>query len=357
MSIDTPGVYTITFTQPDSKPDVSLPNRSASSASAQVLAPLLVVCTNTAVLRAAPLAAELAVNQTFVGQWEVVSRKVRDDDPNGLFTSGADFAGIRFESGVKPVTRVTGLPFGILTVRWAIYRQFFHNEHEPTQVTSKQLVDEALVTILVLTENLASDRLITLQTLRRSCRRPRPSAGGLSKIWSHSGRGRARGGTERSVSPNRGSAIGPFLNDTSEQILRVEHLRVGVTRLIYDMKISDRAAFLALMRNRKCPQTPPPRVFHVERVHAYLSLRAIGFDHECDAYVQRSNDTNGGSLMFCLESGDDASQKFFAERVTLIEAPLMEEVIKTEAAKLAREGRCSGAVVGDIRLQLDPCRD
>ncbi|KEG05555.1 hypothetical protein DQ04_20541000, partial [Trypanosoma grayi] len=118
--IRVPGLYTIALYHPDPAHPYICPNVSVVETlhvtHARVIEKELTVCGDSVVLKAVPIPREIECQ--FVGQWEMVSLQTAD---NETWTAGANFSGVRFDHGTRPRTLVHGLPFGIVTIRWAIY--------------------------------------------------------------------------------------------------------------------------------------------------------------------------------------------------------------------------------------------
>ncbi|KAG5503786.1 hypothetical protein JIQ42_07303 [Leishmania sp. Namibia] len=339
----TPGLYTITHSLPDPEnpsvcPPVTL-TEMLDVFHAQVVEKELFVCGDTAALQAVPIPREIA--HEFVGQWEVVSLAT---SATAVWTAGVNFTGIRFDRGTRAKTRVRGLPFGIVTIRWAVYRLlpvpediYFpssstaagegfdgHGASGPaaSSVSATQhrvLVDYDTVAVFVLTENLPSHRLVTLadratilatsstQNWRLEARMASPAASATvdaatqARMSLHS----IRNHSHSEVAAFFFSSDDTAADGAARAVLRtyfglhprpgsgvllLEHLPVGTVHLHYDL-VPSRSIF-GRMEGHTC--TLKGR-YEVERVSAYLTAKT-SMDHECDGY------TGQGSITLCLHT-------------------------------------------------------
>ncbi|CUG14128.1 transmembrane protein, putative [Bodo saltans] len=351
-----PGVYTILYSQHDPAHPLSCPPVSFTQLlhvyRAQVVTDTIVVCHSEAEVRAVPLPREL--QRDFYALWEIVSR---EDELSlaagaGPLTSGADLAGMRFDMSARPETRITGLPFGIVTIRWAIYKNVKEGDDDVLVGTTtmaatngssnivlrRVLVDEARVTLFVLTENLRSNRVVTLAD---AIDVPITSS---THQWRFAETGTQQGPSSGGVLARSSSLSFRYINQSLSRaatpagsaVMSVRQLRVGVTRLYYELRPSLRIAFIERLKNLTCPVAPATSLFEVERVTAFLSLKNISGHHECDAYFQ-----NRVNFTLCLEAGDRTTAQFFAERVALIDAEKMERIVKSDATAFAASVGCS----------------
>ena len=325
----TPGLYTITHTLPDpvnpsACPPVTL-TEMLDVFHARVLEKELYVCGDTAALQAVPIPHEIA--HEFLGQWEVLSLAT---DEKSVWTAGVNFTGIRFEHGTRAQTLVHGLPFGVVTMRWAIYRVFplqssddnggfpsggaqrstaasRNNQRGPRP--RRVLVDYDTVEVFVLTENLPSHRLVTLAdratilttSSTRNWQIEEDSLGGTTNSvqlshntvsnYSHSAISffaEAVGGGEAGLAilhtyyglqPRSGSGA-----------LTLQRLPVGTFQLRYDLVPSQNV--FGKMAGHTCALQGH---YEVERVSAYLTATTL-LDHECDGYTGR------GRITLCLHT-------------------------------------------------------
>ncbi|GET87604.1 hypothetical protein, conserved [Leishmania tarentolae] len=342
--LQTPGLYTITHTLPDPEnPNVCPPvalTEMLDVFHAQVVEKELYVCGDTAALQAVPIPREMA--HEFVGQWEVVSLAT---DENTVWTEEANFTGIRFDRGTQAETLVYGLPFGVVTMRWAVYRLLSlstdADDPPPTSTASGEyvssvgtsertaprmpdaqhrvLVDSDTVEVFVLTENLPSHRLVTLADratvlTTSSTQNWRLEVG----MVGHGATAAADGATQvrmslRSIhNHSNGEAAAFFFrsdNSTADGaaraafhtyfglhprpgsgVLVLEQLPVGTVHLHYDL-VPSRSVF-GRMEGHTCALKGS---YEVERVSAYLSA-TTSMDHECDGY------TGKGRITLCLHT-------------------------------------------------------
>ncbi|RNF19479.1 hypothetical protein TcG_04337 [Trypanosoma cruzi] len=341
--IRVPGLYTFGYYHPDPMYPGVCPNSSIVETlhvvHAQVIEKELTVCGDSAVLKAVPIPREIGCE--FFGQWEVVSLQTSE---NETWTSGANFTGIRFDHGRGPRTVVRGLPFGILTVRWAVYAvsptdpDTQGNGEEEQEKQRGLLVDYEAVRLLVLTENLPSNRLVTLSqsvhllattsTLHWLLTETEASSSPLTLR-----RPRLRVETVSNES-STGSRFG-----AGHQVVIVTNLPIGLTRLQYELHLSPRA--FGPMLTKRCPYVPRQE-FEIERVSAFLSANTT-LSHECDAYSGR------GQISICLHAegaqnrgilftSSSSSLPSFGAR--LVEPASFEAIVKSGAARLEARG-CS----------------
>ncbi|KAG5508178.1 hypothetical protein JKF63_05433 [Porcisia hertigi] len=344
--LHTPGLYTITHTLPDPQnpnvcPRVTL-TEMLDVFHAQVRARELFVCGDTAVLQAVPIPREIA--HEFVGQWEVVSLAT---DERTVLTAGVNFTGIHFDRGTRAETLVHGLPFGVVTIRWAVYRLLpslaeaastplystasgenlegasMRGREAPSETSPTQkhrvLVDYDTVEVFVLTENLPSHRLVTLadratilttsstQNWRLGAAMASPGLAAaapsgiesmvrmsLRDIHNYS----SSGGQSRYSSSEESAGAAHALLHTylglhprpGSGVLVLEQLPVGTVHLHYDL-VPSRSIF-GRMEGHTCTLKGH---YEVERVSAYLTA-TTSMDHECDGY------TGQGRITLCLHT-------------------------------------------------------
>ncbi|RNF26650.1 uncharacterized protein Tco025E_01112 [Trypanosoma conorhini] len=336
--IRVPGLYTFGYTHPDPAYPGACPHASLTETlhvvHAQVLDTELTVCGDTTLLRAVPIPREVGCE--FFGQWEVVSLQTSETE---TWTSGTNFTGIRFEHGRRPRTVVHGLPFGVLTVRWAVYAAPPADPSAPdsgaaaaaaaAQQRRHVLVDFATVRLLVLTENLHSNRLVTLSHSVHIL------ATTSTLQWTL-----AETGTAPGPLPLRGPRlrVDPVANTsgTGYQVVTVTNLPVGPTQLRYELHPSLR--LFGPMLTKRCPYVRRQE-FEIERVSAFLSANTT-LSHECDAY------SGDGQISICLHaegargSGLWSSSSASSFGARLVDAASFEAIVKAGAARLAARG-CS----------------
>ncbi|KPA76136.1 putative mitochondrial hypothetical protein [Leptomonas pyrrhocoris] len=341
----TPGLYTLSHTLPDPEnPSVCPPvilTEMLDVFHARVLAKELFVCGDTAALQAVPLPREIA--HEFVGQWEVVSHAT---DDNTVWTAGVNFTGIRFERGARAETLVHGLPFGVITMRWAIYRLLSSTSNnnnaaplsdlsamrrnkqayptgghssgaataEAAAAQQRVLVDYDTVEVFVLTENLPSHRLVTLAdeaTIFTSSSTQNWKLEGVVSGLSDGGVASTRVRLSQGIVANYSqSTVNPFAdavgNDEVQRAmfhtyyglhprlgsgaLTLQHLPVGTVHLRYDVVPS--LSVFGKMIGHTCALQG---YYDVERVSAYLTA-TTSLDHECDGY------TGQGRITLCLHT-------------------------------------------------------
>ncbi|KPI85999.1 hypothetical protein ABL78_4932 [Leptomonas seymouri] len=339
----TPGLYTLTHTLPDPEnpsvcPPVTL-TEMLDVFHARVLEKELYVCGDTAALQAVPIPREMA--HEFIGQWEVLSLAT---DEETVWTDGANLAGIRFERGRRAETLVHGLPFGVVTMRWAIYRRLPSSKHladdlgDPSAVsgsgrahpdggtgasatTAAQqhvLVDYDTVEVFVMTENLPSHRLVTLADQVTILTTSSTKNWKLVDVVSGLGDGTRAGGSafenlrlsHSTFANSTQSSIHPFVEvmdsgKAQETVLQayyglhprpgsgaltLHHLPVGTVHLRYDV-VPSQSVFGKMIGHTCALQGH----YDVERVSAYLTA-TTSLDHECDGYTGR------GRITLCLHT-------------------------------------------------------
>jgi hypothetical protein len=400
--LNTPGLYAVTHTLPDPEnpsvcPPVTL-TELLDVFHARVLEKELFVCGDTAALQAVPI--PRAIAHEFVGQWEVMSLAT---DEKKVWTAGVNFTGIRFERGTRAETLVHGLPFGVVTMRWAIYRllplEAHHHSAVPgdgkgarensqgqQQQRRRVLVDYDTVEVFVLTENLPSHRLVTLAdratiltTSSAQHWRMESAVGRFSdrtaaavftgvrmihsgvtnyshssinpftETWASDEAGRALLHTYYGLHPRPGSGA-----------LTLENLPVGTLHLHYDLVPSQ--SVFGKMTGHTCALHGH---YEVERVSAYLTA-STSLDHECDGY------TGQGRITLCLhtegaavvtadheEPGSDAGKQkdkihrtrghippdaqLWQSQVRLVDPTSLEDIIKRGAREVEQlsRGRCA----------------
>ncbi|KAI5687220.1 hypothetical protein MNV84_02369 [Leishmania braziliensis] len=340
----TPGLYTITHSLPDPEnPNVCPPvilTEMLDVFHAQVVEKELYVCSDTAALQAVPIPNEIA--HEFVGQWEVVSLAT---DANTVWTASVNFTGIHFEHDTRAETLVHGLPFGVVTMRWSIYRLLPPSTDATYPLSSwtalgegisgsgtsrraasaasmaqhRILVDYATVEVLVLTENLPSHRLVTLadhavilttsstQNWRLATRMGVPGASAAvdvaaqARMSLRSIRNYSHGEAAAFLFPSDdstadGTARAAFHtyfglhSRPGSEVLVLEPLAVGTVYLHYDL-VPSRSIF-GRMEGHTCALKG---YYEVERVSAYLTA-TTSMDHECDGY------TGKGRITLCLHT-------------------------------------------------------
>ncbi|CAJ1987832.1 hypothetical protein conserved [Leishmania donovani] len=342
--LHTPGLYTITHSLPDPEnPNVCPPvalTEMLDVFHAQVVEKELYVCGDTAALQAVPIPREIA--HEFVGQWEVMSLAT---DENTVWTADANFTGIHFDQGTQAETLVHGLPFGVVTVRWAVYRLLplptdaaspppsltASGEYVSGLGTSERtasaaseaqhrvLVDHDTVEVFVLTENLPSHRLVTLADRATILTTSSTQNWHLEAEMTGPGATAAvDGATQARMSlrsihnySNGEAAAFFFPSDGSTAdapahaafhtyfglhprpgggVLVLEQLPVGTVYLHYDL-VPSRSIF-GRMEGHMCTLKGH---YEVERVSAYLTA-TTSMDHECDGY------TGKGRITLCLHT-------------------------------------------------------
>ncbi|KAG8346963.1 hypothetical protein TRVL_02206 [Trypanosoma vivax] len=291
--IRVPGLYTFTHEHPDATNPEVCPRATFTETlrvfRAQVLERELTVCGDTAALAARALPSEIRCRLTT--QWEVVSVQTEE---NVTLTSGSVLSGIRFDHASKSRTMVRGLPFGIVTVRWAVYANVpAGGDVNSGQELRRVLVDYDTVRLFVLTTNLGTSRFVTL-----SSRIEVPitdsmyhwslveaGGGGYSGLLA-SRRPFLRVGTvsNRSMMRTGGATV--------QEAVFIDNLPVGVTRLHYDIRIS--SFLFGPMLGKTCPFARRQQLL-IERVSAFLSVNTT-LDHECDAY------SGYGRISICLHA-------------------------------------------------------
>ncbi|CBZ25403.1 conserved hypothetical protein [Leishmania mexicana MHOM/GT/2001/U1103] len=342
--LHTPGLYTITHSLPDPENPTACPpvvlTEMLDVFHAQVVEKELYVCGDTAALQAVPIPREIA--HEFVGQWEVVSLAT---DEKTTWTADANFTGIHFDRGTQAETLVRGLPFGVVTVRWAVYRLrplsadaafplssstasgehvsgVGASEHAASGASEAQhlgLVDYDTVEVFVLTENLPSRRLVTLadratilttsstQNWRLEAEMTGPGATAAvdgvtrARMSLHSIHNYSNGEAAAFFSPSDGSTADSAAHAAfhtyfglhprpGSGVLVLEQLPVGTVYLHYDL-VPSRSIF-GRMEGHTCTLKGH---YEVERVSAYLTA-ATSMDHECDGY------TGEGRITLCLHT-------------------------------------------------------
>ncbi|CAG9572272.1 conserved hypothetical protein [Leishmania major strain Friedlin] len=342
--LHTPGLYTITHSLPDPEnPNVCPPvalTEMLDVFHAQVVEKELYVCGDTAALQAVPIPREVA--HEFVGQWEVVSLAT---DENTVWTADANFTGICFDRGTQAETLVHGLPFGVVTLRWAIYRLLplstdaafpppsltasgkyvsgvgtsQRAASAASEVQHRVLVDHDTVEVFVLTENLPSRRLVTLadratilttsstQNWRLEAGMAGPGATAAvdgatqARMSVHSIHSYSNGEAAAFFSPSDGSTADGAAHAAFHTyfglhprpgggVLVLEQLPVGTLYLYYDL-VPSRSIF-GRMEGHTCTLKGH---YEVERVSAYLTA-TTSMDHECDGY------TGKGRITLCLHT-------------------------------------------------------
>ncbi|KAK7195086.1 hypothetical protein NESM_000431700 [Novymonas esmeraldas] len=373
--LDTPGLYTITHGLPDpGHPAVCPPVLLTAVLDvfhARVVEKELFVCGDTAMLRATPVPREIA--HEFVAQWEVVSLTT---DAQTTWTAGVNFSGIVFQHGRRAETLVRGLPFGIVTMRWAIYRLTSSPSSSPSSSSSSSfagagaqhrvLVDYDTVEVFVLTENLASHRLVTLAdramirttSSTRGWRIELDAATAAAAAAATTAAAAARGGIDavRQVRmswhdfDNSSHAVASSVpsHDADEstallhtyygrqprpgaRALVLEHLPTGTVHLRYDL-VASRNVF-GRMEGHTCTLQGH---YEVERVSAYLTASTT-MDHECDGY------TGDGRITLCLHTEAAPAQpaaradaQLWQSRVRLADPATLEDAIKQGAREVER---------------------
>ncbi|KAG5481508.1 hypothetical protein LSCM1_05526 [Leishmania martiniquensis] len=394
----TPGLYTITHSLPDPQnPDACPPVTLTDMLDvfhAQVLEKELFVCGDTAALRAVPIPREIA--HEFAGQWEVVSLAT---GAATVWTAGVNFTGLRFDHGTRAETRVRGLPFGVVRIRWAIYRLLplsadkFSPSSSSTAAGSysegpgasgraassasttqhRVLADYDTVDVFVLTENLPSHRLVTLadraailttsstQNWRMEVVMPKPSASAAVDVATQA---RMSLRSIHNYSHSEAAAFFSSSDDTTADsaarrvhrtyfgqhprpgsgVLLLEHLPIGTVHLYYDL-VPSRSIF-GRMGGHTCTLKGH---YEVERVSAYLTA-TTSMDHECDGYTGKGRitlclHTEGGSA---TESGGPkggsqkppapscAGAQFWQSQVRLIDPAALEDTVKHGAREVER---------------------
>ncbi|ESL08230.1 hypothetical protein TRSC58_04071 [Trypanosoma rangeli SC58] len=336
--IRVPGLYTFGYTHPDPVYPGACPNASVTETlhvvHAQVLEEEMTVCGHTAVLKAVPIPREIECE--FFGQWEVVSLQTSETE---TWTSGANFTGIRFDHGRRSRTVVHGLPFGVVTVRWAVYAaastgSSAQENDEASAQRRRILVDYATVRLLVLTENLHSNRLVTLSHSVQILATTSTLQWALVETGASSTSLPLRGPRLRVDAVANESGV-PSRERMGYQVVTVTNLPIGPTHLRYELHPSLRV--FGPMLTKRCPYVRRQE-FEIERVSAFLSANTT-LSHECDAY------SGHGQISICLHAEGARSRGLLFSTTTslgarLVDAASFEAIVKAGAARLVARG-CS----------------
>ncbi|CAD2221725.1 hypothetical protein AGDE_09097 [Angomonas deanei] len=366
------GLYTVTHYQPDPVYPNVCPNATLEETlevfRAEVTLKTAFVCGATASIHAVPIPKE--ISHQFIGQWEVVSLETA---PGEVWTGGPSLSGIRFDHENHGNTLVHGLPFGVLTLRWAIYRllpdQLETVGGEETEADleelnrlfggtdrvnftagkesyRRELVDYDDMTVYVITENLLSDQVVTLSDTADILR----TSSTVNWVIEHDPSKAVRLSStpiqnytllqtsETEETRNMFEELReryPYIGKQPRpgtELLTADRLPVGSVKLGYDLQPS-RNVF-GLMKDHTCSMRG---VLHIERVSAFLTANTT-MDHECDGYTGR------GKITLCLHAergGHPSSRKERQlSRVRLIPLTEMERTLKKGALEVERKG-CS----------------
>lgn len=303
---------------------------------------MLTVCGSTALLRAVPLPIEL--KDLFFGQWELISVETVE----GVVTPASELGSEadeppnwtpRFLDAQQPEAMIYHLPFGVVSVRWAIYRKSNAINANPV------LVDEVSVQLYVLTENLLvppvyrtlSDALDIFASASMTNVKVQHATAGSSNhpvelveapffsleeeealqsawarrseeddfdaleswashsILSHSVVGRTFTGDalkRMKMSEDRTSSVMARYTRDGARRLTLQHLPVGWTTLSYRYAISPN--LFKVMDGKRCPVGAVEGRLWIERRVAGVLVRSP-MRHECEAYTEE------GSIAMCLK--------------------------------------------------------